>query len=104
MRIVVYIDDILILAESRELARDHAIGLVYLLENLDFAVSNAKCQLELTQVIEFLSFTVNSLNQELSLPAGKIKKIRAETCSLLESRTVQIRKLSQLLGKLQATT
>ena len=42
--------------------------------------------------------------QELSIPAGKIKKIGAETHSLLESRTVQIRKLSQLFGKLQAAT
>ena len=34
MRLIVYIDDILILAESKELARDHAISLVYLLETL----------------------------------------------------------------------
>jgi hypothetical protein len=104
MRLIVYIDDILILAESKELARDHAIGLVYLLENLGFAVSKAKCQLEPTQTIEFLGFTVSSLSQELSLPNGKIKKIRAETWALLGNRQVSIRKLSQLLGKLQAAT
>ena len=99
-----YIDDILILAESKELARDHAIGLVYLLENLGFGISKAKCQLEPTQTIEFLGFSVNSLSRELSLPATKIKKIRAETRTLLASSQVPIRKLSQLLGKLQAAT
>ena len=104
VRLIVYIDDILILAESKEAARDHAIGLVYLLENLGFAVSRAKCQLEPTQTIEFLGFLVNSLKQELSLPQGKIKKIRAEIRALLEGRQVAIRKLSQLLGKLQAAT
>ena len=104
VRMIVYIDDILILAESKELARDHAIGLVYLLENLGFAVSKAKCQLEPTQTIEFLGFSVDSLTQELSLPSGKVKKIRTETRSLLEGRQVSIRKLSQLLGKLQAAT
>ena len=41
MRLIVYIDDILILVESEDMARDHAIGLVYLLENLGFAVSKA---------------------------------------------------------------
>jgi hypothetical protein len=104
MRLIVYIDDILILAESEELAQDHAIGLVYLLENLGFAVSKAKCQLEPTQTIDFLGFTVSSLSQELSLPNGTIKKIRAETRALLGNRQVSIRKLSQLLGKLQAAT
>ena len=39
VRLIIYIDDILILAESKELARDHAIGLVYLLENLGFKQS-----------------------------------------------------------------
>ena len=43
-------------------------------------------------------------HEELSLPSGKVKKIRAETLSLLEGRQVSIRKLSQLLGKLQAAT
>ena len=72
--------------------------------NLGFAVSKAKCQLEPTQTFEFLGFTVNSLSQELSLPNGKIKKIRAETRALLGNRQVSIRKLSQLLGKLQVAT
>ena len=46
----------------------------------------------------------NSVRQELSLPAGKIKKIRTETRCLLEGGQVTARKLSQLLGKLQAAT
>lgn len=104
MRLIVYIDDMLILAESRELAREHTIGLVYLLENLGFAVSKAKCQLEPMRTIEFLGFSVDSLKQELSLPNGKVKKIRADTRALLDGRQVSIRKLSQLLGKLQAAT
>ena len=53
------------------------------------------------QTIEVLGFSVNSLSRELSLPAVKIKKIRAETCTLLASSQVPLRKLSQLLGKLQ---
>ena len=45
------------------MAWDHAIGPIYLLENLGFAVSRAKCQLEPTQTIEFLGFLVNSLKK-----------------------------------------
>ena len=83
MRLIVYIDNILILAE---LAQDHVIRLVYMLENLGFAVSKAKCQLEPTQTIQFLRFSVHSLKQELSLPSAKVKKIRVDTRSLLEGR------------------
>ena len=42
MRLIVYIDDILFLAESKELAWDHVIPLVYLLENLGFVISKTK--------------------------------------------------------------
>ena len=104
MQLIVYIDDILILAESKELAWDHVIRLVYLLENLGFVISKPKCVLEPTQLVEFLGFSVNSVQQELSLPAGKMKKIRAETWCLLESSQITARKLSQLLGRLQAAT
>ena len=38
-----------------------------------------KCVLKLTQSIEFLGFSVNSIQQELSLSAGKIK---IKTCHL----------------------
>lgn len=54
MRLIVYIDGILILTESRKLAQDHAISLVYLSENLAFVVSKPKCTLEPTVTIEFL--------------------------------------------------
>ena len=88
MRLIVYIDDILILAESRPLARDHVIGLIYLLENLGFVINKPKNILEPTQSLEFLGFSVNSVHQELSLPVGKVKKIRAKTWHLLEGKHI----------------
>ena len=103
MQLIVYIDDILILVESKKLAWDHVIGLVYLLENLKFVISKPKCVLNLMSV-EFLGFSVNSVQQELSLLTGKVKKIRAKTWCLLEGGEVTARKLSQLLGRLQAAT
>ena len=79
--------------------KDSGQRLIIKLENLGFAVSKAKCQLDPTQTIEFLGFSVNSLSQELSLPSGKLKKIWTDTRALLEGRQVLIGKLSQLLGK-----
>lgn len=51
--ILAYIDDILILAESKEMALDHETGLVYLMENLGFVVNKTKCQLEPAQKLSF---------------------------------------------------
>ena len=85
MRLIVYIDNILILAGSSERAWEHVIGLM---ENLGFVISKPKCVLEPTQSIEFLGFSVNSVQQELSLPAGNVKKIRAETRHLLENNHI----------------
>ena len=38
VRLVAYIDDILVMAETKEKSRDHMEGLLYLLENLGFMI------------------------------------------------------------------
>ena len=42
VRLVAYIDDVLVLAETAGRARDHTTGLIYLLENLGFLVHPKK--------------------------------------------------------------
>ena len=59
LRMIIYIDDILIVAETESLLRDHIMGVVYLLENLGFVINHPKSQLTPTQEIEFLGFVVN---------------------------------------------
>ena len=78
VRLIVYIDDILILAENPWLLRSHTMGLIYLLENLGFIIGFKKCVFGPMKLIDFLGFRVNSLRQELRLPAEKNKKIRAD--------------------------
>ena len=85
IRLVVYIDDILLMAETREKARDHASSLIYLFQCLGFTINSEKTILEPSQRLEFLGFTVDATSMELSLPTQKIKKIRAESRQLLEA-------------------
>ena len=56
IRLIVYIDDMLIMAESEALLRDHVAGTVYLLENLGFVIHFPKSILEPRRTIEFLGF------------------------------------------------
>ena len=79
IRMIAYIDDILPLAETKEKARDQASGLLYLLQCMGFTVNLEKTVLEPSQCLEFLGFMVNTTRMELSLPAQKIQKFRAES-------------------------
>ena len=59
-RPVVSIDSMLVMAESQQLARDHALWLVFLLENLDFTVHPEKTVMTPSQEIEILGVQVHS--------------------------------------------
>ena len=104
LRLIIYIDDILIMAESPELLKDQIMGMVFLLENLGFVVNHTKSQFEPTQEIEFLGFTINSCTMELKLPGEKIKKIKSEARKILACNHVTALMLSRLLGKMTAAT
>ena len=101
VRLIVYIDDILIMAKSETMLRD---GVVYLLQNLGFVINSPKSLLEPWQSIDFLGFLVNSLFMELELPGEKIRNIRVEARKLLAAKQVTALMLSRLLGKMNAAT
>ena len=70
LRLIIYIDDILLMAETQSTAREHTAGLVFLLE----IINHPKSLLTPTQEIDFLGFTINSVTMEIKLPSEKIKK------------------------------
>ena len=61
-------DDILLLAESREMIHNHLAGVTYLLENVGFIISRKKSVMNPAQTLEFLSLTVDSMEIELHFP------------------------------------
>ena len=60
IRLITYIDDILIMAGSPEQARDHTLALIYLLENVGFIVHPSKTVTTPTQRLEFLGMDVDT--------------------------------------------
>lgn len=46
IRLLTYINDMLIIMESETLLRDHVEGMVYLLQNLGFVINYSKSVLE----------------------------------------------------------
>ena len=104
LRLIIHIDDILVMAETESLLKDHITAVIYLLENLGFVINHPKSELTPTQEIEFLGFTVNSTEMELKMPGEKIKKIRSEATKALQARTVSALMLSCIIGKMNAAT
>ena len=104
VRLIAYIDDILVLAESKELAKNHVEGVVYLLQCLGFQINQKKSVLEPAQVREFLGLSVDTVAMELRLPLDKIKKIRTESRAMMRAKQVSGRALARLVGKMNAAS
>ena len=104
VRIIIYIDDMLVLAESRELAAQQLETLLFLLEALGFIVNTEKSHLYPIQKLEFLGLLVDSQSLQLALPREKLGQIRREAGLLCRKQLVTTRQLSQFVGKLNAAT
>ena len=103
IRIVIYLDDMMIMSRTQEVAKYHAMTAVNLLENLGFTINYQKSALVPTTSIEFLGFLVDSTTLTLSLPKEKIKKAKKACQSILDNPLPSIHQLSQLLGYLTST-
>ena len=103
IRVVIYIDDILILLESEAESWAHTDTVLDLLLHLGFAISWEKCRLHPTKCLEFLGVLVNSLTMEFSLPEVKVRSIQERCQELLSEPTSSVRELASLIGKMNAT-
>ena len=82
MRIIIYIDDIRVIAPSKELAQEHTECLKFLLEG--FTVNRKKSLTDPTEEIDFLDVVAYSaLQMELRFLSGlKIKNIQSDAKAL----------------------
>ena len=75
---VVYIDNIQVMAESEAQLKDHVQCLMYLLKNLGYIINYKKSVLTPIKQLEFLRFILDLDSAELSLPTDKVTKIRQD--------------------------
>ena len=81
VRCVIYLDDILLMEQSREVLRQHTALAISLLESLGFLINYPKSHLEPSQLLEYLGFLVDMVKKELNLPKEKIERIKKEATS-----------------------
>ena len=98
LRILVYLDDWLLLASDPDLLKDQGEYVSSNLQSLRFLLNHKKCIMVPTQSIEFLGFIIDSRRMTLSLPAVKVDKIHKECRHILNLSEVTGRQLSHIIG------
>ena len=78
IRLIIYLDVMLIMAQSRDTALQHASTALDLLQGLGFMINYLKSVLDPSTKMEFLGFEVDSLTLSLALPRDKIRNVRKE--------------------------
>ena len=103
IRLIIYLDDILIMNQTPTGLQREMSTAIHLLENLGFVINLTKSQLKPTQTLEFLWFIVDTKNMTLVLPQGKVTAIK-DLCSQMLSQTeLTVRDIARLIGKLTAS-
>ena len=82
---IFFTDDMRIMAQSRDIALQHASTARDLLQGLGFMINYMKSVLIPSTEMEFLGFVVDSITLSLALPRDKIRKVRKEFQALLDS-------------------
>ena len=98
IRLVLYLDKMLLMAKSQTLATTHFHTAVLLMKSLGFIVNTDKCVPSPTQQIKFLGFSINSHTMTPSLPMMKLTSLVNSARHMRDQKEVTVRELSQMLG------
>ena len=101
--VVLYLDDMLIMANSQNKARDHYQWAIYLLKSLGFILNIEKSMWSPRQQVEFLGFRLDSKTMTILLPAQKLTTLLRTRRHLAEKTQASLREISQVLGTMVAT-
>jgi len=101
-RIIVFLDDILLIASTKEDLIGLRDTLIFLLQQLGFMINLKKSVLSPCQQIEFLGVDIDTQTMMLSLPKEKVIRMKTQCVSLLEKEKVSLREVTQLVGRLSS--
>ena len=100
VRLLIYQDDILIVAHDPNTASLHTDWVIIILSQLGFVVNHEKSILTPKQVIEFLGFMVNTTIMTFQLPLPMLTNIKTRCKAMIRNPTCTARQLAALLGLL----
>ena len=98
--LVIFIDDILIIAASYEACAEAIVAAINVLISLGFVLHVEKSVFLPTRKITFLGFDLDSASMKIRLTKEKISKIMLYITGLLNSERNTIREVAQVIGLL----
>ena len=100
IRLIIYLDDILLMNSCSLALQDNLRETVQLLISLGFIVNWEKSVCSPTQRIEYLGLTINSRELSFALPQSKLLSIAQQCQAILRSNHCVLRSLASILGLL----
>jgi hypothetical protein len=98
IRLVIYLDDVLIMASSKDLVLQHLHLVIGLFTSLGFLVNAEKSVFLPSQEIEFLGVIIDSVSLSFSLPPGKVVKVTHMCEKALRANKISLRHLASIMG------
>ena len=102
--IVKILDDFLILAPTKAECDLALRKFKFIAKELGIPLAVEKTSLEASQQITFLGISLDTAEMSAALPPDKLKRYAKDISTVLETGTTSVRKLLQLIGKLQFAT
>lgn len=105
IRLVIYLDDILVMAQSAELLRQHTLRVVELLAQLGWVINWKKSDTAPSQIKTYLGVSIDSVRMSSSLPEDRLRKMETAVQQMLESNRLgrlTIREAAKTLGQMSA--
>ena len=100
VRIIIFLDSMLVIAQTLKEILQAKETLIFLLQNFGFVINFTKSQLIPVTEMEFLGLLINSVNMTLALPQEKVLDIQNQCAQLIASPKATIMELTELLRKL----
>ena len=99
VRVVFYLDDVLLLAQTRRGAQENRRRVVHLLGKLGFSLNHEKSDFVPQQSFSYLGLQWDTRSMQVRLPEDKVAEIRSLAASLQDRRIVSARSLMTFLRR-----
>ena len=102
IRCILYLDDMLIMAQDKKELLSQLSTAMELLILLGFVINTKKSICTPKQTMEFLGFEINSKQMSMALPGRKVEEIKRSVRRLKSEKVVTTKQLARLLGLMVA--
>ena len=102
IRLIVYLEDILILCSCRDTLINHLRFVRDLFQVLGLLIDEKKSQLDPSQEIVLLGLAISATKMQVSLPKEKAARIQQEAKQLQAMSKESVQKLAMLVGRITA--